>query len=355
MAVPNQLAQRFAEFPAKLQELVEAELAAGNEIVEICNGFPAPPVGACLKLAKLVTTQPRQSGSGLDFYERNTSSYSGEFTDEKRFFFVLEPPKPPEPEPDMNAIRAAMEARQRAADAAFYEAQKKPKRGRPRKPREHVRSVAPKPAGPPAPPHEPVTTLERFEASMVIDYDKWHDGIGYDIDIINQAAPEELVEIENLLVNRGVSDWRDVEALAALNSPRAKVLLRKALQSHKTEIRTAVIRHAPDLLSNAERTELLVNALQRARSFEGLDQTLQQVEAFHPPEVIHALLRGVLERDGETAVHYAAMLMFLHGKAESSFDWEQRPFFLQFNTDHRAEREKNYRELCAKIGVEPGI
>lgn len=353
MTIPKEFAQRFAEFPTALQKLVEAELAAGNEIVEICSGFPAPPVGACLKLAKLVTTRARAPEKGLDFYERNMPSYSGEFTDEKRFFFVLEPPKPPEPEPDMNAIRAALEAKQRAADAALYEPQRKPKRGRPRKAREHVASVVTKPAGPAAPRREPVTALERFEASMVIDYEKWHEGIGYDIDIIKQATAEELVEIEDLLVRRGISDWRDVEALAAVNSPRAKVLLRKALQSSKAEVSTAVARHAPDLVSDTERTEMLVNALQGARAYEGLSQTLLQVEEFHPPEVVNALLRGVLERDGETAVHYAAMLMFIHGKAESSFDWELRPFFLQFNTDDRAEREKYYRELCEKIGVEP--
>ena len=75
-----------------------------------------------------------------------------------------------------------------------------------------------------------------------------------------------------------------------------------------------------------------------------------EVEEFHPPAVIDALLRGVLKRDGETAVHYAAMLMFIYGKATSSFDWEHRPFFLQFNTDDRHERQTAYRELCARIG-----
>jgi hypothetical protein len=45
--------------------------------------------------------------------------------------------------------------------------------------------------------------------------------------------------------------------------------------------------------------------------------------------------------------------MFLHGKAESSFDWNHRPLFLRFNTEIRAEREIAFRELCEKIGVEP--
>ena len=101
--------KELAQFPPVLKALIEAELAAGNSIVEIGSGHPAPPVGACAKLANKVSTRPRDSSNGLDFYERNGSSHSGEFTDDKRFFFVLEPPNPPPPEPDMDAIRKALE------------------------------------------------------------------------------------------------------------------------------------------------------------------------------------------------------------------------------------------------------
>lgn len=103
--------KQLAQFPAALRALVDAELAAGNSILEIGAGHPAPPVGACLKLAKKVSTRPRASGNGLSFYERNSSLYSGEFTDATRFYFVLEPPNPPPPEPDMDAIRKAHEPR----------------------------------------------------------------------------------------------------------------------------------------------------------------------------------------------------------------------------------------------------
>lgn len=99
----------FAGFPPVLRELVLAELAAGNEIIEFAHGFPAAPCGACIKLARPVTSRPRQKTPELDFYERNGSSHAGEFTDAKRHFFVLEAPHPPPPEPDMDAIRQAHE------------------------------------------------------------------------------------------------------------------------------------------------------------------------------------------------------------------------------------------------------
>jgi hypothetical protein len=54
---------------------------------------------------------------------------------------------------------------------------------------------------------------------------------------------------------------------------------------------------------------------------------------------------------GDVAMHFAAMLLFVHGKADSEFDWEHRPFLLQFNTEDPAERAPAYRELCERIGL----
>jgi hypothetical protein len=347
--IPDEFAKEIAKFPDVLRELIEAELAADNEIAELSYGFPAPPVGACVKLAKPVRSRPRETAGGIDFNDRNGSSYSGEFTDAKRFFWVLEPPHPPEPEPDMNAIREAIMARERESLARM----EIPKPADPKSRKKKKAGTGQASAESPAAPQPPKSALARFEQSMVMDFEKWHDGTGYDLSILKSCTPEELVEIEGMLVTRGVRDWRDVEALAALDSPRARVLLKEALKSANPEISTAVINYAPGLTSDKERTSALVAALEVAESFGGLSPTLLEVEEFHPPKVIEALLRGVLSRGGGVPVHFAAMLMFLHGKAESAFDWARRPFFLKFNTEDRAERETLFLELCGKIGVKP--
>jgi hypothetical protein len=78
-----------------------------------------------------------------------------------------------------------------------------------------------------------------------------------------------------------------------------------------------------------------------------------EAEEFHPPGVVETLFRGALNRDGEAAVHFAALLFFLHGKADEPFDWNHRPFFLRFNTDDRKERIAVFRELCEIVGVDP--
>jgi hypothetical protein len=196
------------------------------------------------------------------------------------------------------------------------------------------------------------SAVARFERSMVMDFEKWHDGVGYDLDAIRGATTDERAAIEELLLARGVDDWRAVEALALLDTPRATAALRAALRSPDLTVRLAIIEHAPHLAPEDERCASLVAAIADAEAFGGLSRTLKQVEEFHPPAVIDALFRGALERDGETAVQYAAMLLFLHGKAESAFDWNLRPFYLRFDTDVRRERAKAFRELCEKVGVD---
>ena len=365
MSIPAEFEKQFAKFPECLRTLVEAELADGNSILEICGGFPAAPCGDCLKLAKQVAACRRESVGGVKFYERNNSDYFGEFTTENRHFFVLEPPNPLEPEPDMDAIREAMNVRQCAADADIYAAQRAAldavvRTGQERAdydPSEGRTGRVPKHSQPPSVRKSagPSGTVARFAASMEGSMESWREGTGYDLALLKSATPEELASIEELLLSRPVDDWRDVEALAALDSPRARVALRKALKSSNHRVATAVAEYAPQLVSDAERTKVLVAALEGAEIYGGLTQALTDVEGYHPPEIVDALFRGLLKPNCENPVHFAAMLMFIHGKADSSFDWTHRPLFLRFKTEDRAERESVFRELCEKIGVEPEL
>ncbi|MGC4073715.1 MAG: hypothetical protein QM760_14640 [Nibricoccus sp.] len=107
MISAQEIQRESAVMPEMLRRLLEAELAAGNSVEEIGHSFPAPPIGAFFKLTKPLLTRPRASGDGLDYRARNSSLSSGEITDAKRIYFLVEPPAPPPPEPDMDAIRAA--------------------------------------------------------------------------------------------------------------------------------------------------------------------------------------------------------------------------------------------------------
>ena len=106
-------------------------------------------------------------------------------------------------------------------------------------------------------------------------------------------------------------------------------------------------------MTDAERTAALIAALDDAELFGGLTPASLEVETFHPSDIMSALLRGLMQRDGGTAVYFAAMLYFLHGKSASALDWDYRPFVLRFNTSDLLEREMVARELCDTIGVDP--
>lgn len=197
------------------------------------------------------------------------------------------------------------------------------------------------------------TPFQRFKKSMQINYEKWHDGIGYDIEALKSASLEEQNAIEQILINHIPRDWRDIEALAKLNTKSAIEVVKEAIKDPDPKVRLAVTRYAPELVTSNERSKSIVDALQNAEIFGGLSQVLDDVEIYHPKEVKEALIAGVLTRNGEVAVLFAAMLFYVFGKAKEPYDLEQRPFFLRFNTENREERLAAFLELCNLLNINP--
>ena len=196
--------------------------------------------------------------------------------------------------------------------------------------------------------------VARFVASMKIDYEKWHDGIGYDLDAIRAATPSEHGEIERIMLARSVQDWRDLEALEALATPKAIAAIRATLKSGKAELRLRAARalaHEPE--GEATREAAIVHAIDNADVFDGLTQALDAA-AEHPTQAVKdALFRACLKGTSVTAVHTSALLFYLYGKAKEPFDMAQRPFFLKFSTEVKPDRIAPFKELCATLGVDP--
>jgi hypothetical protein len=199
----------------------------------------------------------------------------------------------------------------------------------------------------------PVSPLQRFRKSMEINYEKWHDGIGYDLDEIRAATKTERKAIEQMLIHHTPRNWRDIKALAKINTKNAREIIKKSIKDPNPDVRVAVTRFAPNLVTNSERSQSIVDALQHAEIFSGLSQILDDVEEYHPKEVKEALITGLLSREGDIAVLFAAMLFYVYGKAKESFDMKQRPFFLRFNTEKREERVQAFRELCKQLNINP--
>ena len=198
-----------------------------------------------------------------------------------------------------------------------------------------------------------VSSLRRFEKSMEIDYEKWHDGVGYDLDAIKAASQAERLVIEQILIHHSPRDWRDIEALAQIDTETARKAIKEAIKDLNPAVRAAIVRYAPNLITNGERSHSIIEALQHAKVFGGLSQILDDIEEYHPIEVKQALIEGLLSREGNVAVLFAAMLFYIYGKAKEPFDMSQRPFFLRFNTENIAQRMLAFQELCEHLGISP--
>ncbi len=316
----------WAGLPPALGTLVAAEIAAGNRVVAIDPGFPAPPVGFCVLLEKDVTTP----GDGLDYRQwPNWKGYHG-YTDAQGHFFVLNPPRPAEPDPPLARAETPLQPPVLARPAVSRPVSLQ------------VASVAPASL-------RDESLLVRFQRSLNLDYERWREGIGYDLEALAQMDQKTRHEAERLLLERGIRDWRDVEALARLDGPDGRRALVRALAEGEPAIRLAVLRHAPALASPGQKTTTLVEVLAKAAPFAGLSEAIDAVVEYHPPPVLAALWREVAQREGAVAVHYAALLAYLYGGADSVFDMGQRPFFLAFNNEDPPARAQAVAALRAKL------
>jgi hypothetical protein len=309
-------------FPPALRQVLDAELAAGNSIVEVGHHHPAAPCGAFVMLASPVTTHPRANTDAIGFYQRNSSSYSGEFADRQRHFFILEPPLPPPEPPDMDAIRAA-------ANIQVV----------------HDREGSPASRHDAGPSNR--SPMQRFEASRAIYLSTWREGDGFDLDALRAMTPAQRRTVAASLIPP--AGWREVEALAAIGGARVRRALAEAARSGSLRTRLAVAYLSPQLVDRSLHTEMLVQALQTAQIMSGLSEALDQIETFHPPPVLDALFRGLMEREGEVAYHCAELLAVIHGVVPSRHDWSMRPLYLRFNTEDREARREALAELEALI------
>jgi len=203
--------------------------------------------------------------------------------------------------------------------------------------------------------------FDRFMASTAVDYGKWHDGEGYDLDALRSLAGHERDDAEAWLLARAGSDWRDLEGLLVIGSPAGRAAVVDQLLHGKREQRLWAARFltddpdaaATDPAFTADRDAAVLDGLAYATFYGGLTQALDLATELRTPAMVDALFRACLRDEGEAAVHAAARLAFIHGKATEEFDWNLRPLFLRFNTADRREREAAFRELCELCGADP--
>ena len=197
------------------------------------------------------------------------------------------------------------------------------------------------------------TAFDRFMASTDIGYDQWHDGEGYDLDALAELTGAERAAAEAWLLGRADRDWRDIEALVALGTAQARDAVVNQLRHGTIELRLAAARRLPeDPAIEEDREAAIVDGLATATVMNGLTTALDLAAEHRTAPIIDALFRAALRDDRLMAVHAAALLLFLHGKATEPFDWDRRSFTLQFGAEDPKVRRAAFEQLCWECGAD---
>jgi len=193
--------------------------------------------------------------------------------------------------------------------------------------------------------------VQRFRASMAIDSFRGRDGEGYDLGALEGMSPVQLAEVERLVLDRGVSDWRDLEVLDRLGTPTARAAILMARRSEDRELRLAAQEYGPQPVTKIRESAILEGL--RGEPFESLFQALEMAVDHPTGRVIAALFRCARDRGGPGGYGAAAALFTIHRKIGSPDDGTYRPLFLRIADMDPKVRHAAFREVCRILGAEP--
>jgi hypothetical protein len=203
----------------------------------------------------------------------------------------------------------------------------------------------------------PSPAYQTFVASMQMGYEKWHDGVGYDLVALRNVTDAERDTLVRVLGQHLLSnpDWRDVEALGAIATAEARQTLRGAAETVDPRTRMYLEEQLMKAGEPANLEDAIINALRETTIGTGFSQALDMAEWNPGPRIQNTLLDLAVNGDDKKRIHCAALALYLGGKADSAFDWSHRPFFLRFSDPDRSEQIEAYKELCRRLGVEPTL
>lgn len=206
--------------------------------------------------------------------------------------------------------------------------------------------MSPSPAPSPDPRQSPA--VQRFVSSMQLTHDQWKDGEGYDLAALHGLSNPEAAHILDLLNERldnSGANWRDVDALAAMEIPPARMAIKRLAEHWSAEIRLRASRYLHERGDDKAAEREVVRLLRDPDTDIGANAVITMAEEHPTPAVREALLACAMDGADHLRVHAAALALFLAGGAKESFDWSHRPLYLEFGESDRSVREAAMEKL----------
>jgi hypothetical protein len=212
-------------------------------------------------------------------------------------------------------------------------------------------SIGPKSRGEPA-SATGSPAFRQILAAMPPAAQAWAEGESYDLAAIAGLAPAERDDLTARLAARTVT-WREVEALAALDTPAAWAAVEAAVADHlsiDTRVAAALLLHRHGRLPDLDR--VLASEIRLLdRPAQGMDRTLRAAAQYPGDRVKQALLWASLNGT-DCAPHCAALLLDLTGSA-APFAAPIRGMLDRLGRHNSYfDRQAAFEALCALVGME---
>ncbi len=200
----------------------------------------------------------------------------------------------------------------------------------------------------------------KFHESLAMNYERWHDGTGIDLDGVDEMTRAEQEEALAILLKRSQTP-REIEAIARLVRRGVTVptdpigdLERTAADAYApAESRLAALEELNGLGRIPNYDERLAAEIRKlTRDGPGLTRALLMAEA-HPTETIKQALLWASWNQTACSPFCAGLVCYLAGVSKEPFDFEQRDFFLEFNPHtNYFERKAAFDELLKRVRME---
>lgn len=170
----------------------------------------------------------------------------------------------------------------------------------------------------------------------MIDYYAWKDGTAYDIAALADVTDEERALLTEEIGEKGTLDWRDVEALRALATPKA--LKRLGVAAAKQMDGGGAEAFLDEIARgwSPELEERFIEKLERVQSMtEALDRLYDIAKAHPTPAVMAQLLRNARIHSDPVVRHsMGAFLLELTGHTETRYVFDEpiRSHLLNLNS-----------------------